>query len=415
MTIGTITLTQEHPTESSSLDMAGQEKKNQKDCDSARPFTGNVLKFSDLRDRRVVLFWLLELASAVSFVFWLVVASAVSKFPVAINSLLVRDINEVRAFNPSLDDISTDNMEADSSVYDARTYLKQLSVDVWFSLSLTVAVDALAVVATFNRALIKRFHYAVSQRMMFLASAVSYAVLSWTKDNTTFVSRHPVKSLGLGFALYMLLCFALDMFEKRMSSSGLPSRWGTLQQYSEELSHSDTSWSRALFLTLNVGGVGMFLTMFISPPWSTLVPVGHILFESAFLSVMKAKRTPRYQVLCSPLFFATICVHWGVAPLTTDLRLAIHPWAFLILGLVGRFLLDANLSSILRSRSELQWARKNVLISTPRLLEIYIGMVLLEYMGAKVITYIKPIAVVIFFGLGSTGLLAVAAYSIAVR
>jgi hypothetical protein len=42
-------------------------------------------------------------------------------------------------------------------------------------------------------------------------------------------------------------------------------------------------------------------------------------------------------------------------------------------------------------------------------------MVLLEYMGAKVITYIKPIAVVIFFGLGSTGLLAVAAYSIAVR
>jgi hypothetical protein len=227
----------------------------------------------------VVLFWLLELASAVSFVFWLVVASAVSKFPVAINSLLVRDINEVRAFNPSLDDISTDNMEADSSVYDARTYLKQLSVDVWFSLSLTVAVDALAVVATFNRALIKRFHYAVSQRMMFLASAVSYAVLSWTKDNTTFVSRHPVKSLGLGFALYMLLCFALDMFEKRMSSSGLPSRWGTLQQYSEELSHSDTSWSRALFLTLNVGGVGMFLTMFISPPWSTLVPVGHILFE----------------------------------------------------------------------------------------------------------------------------------------
>jgi hypothetical protein len=42
MTIGTITLTQEHPTESSSLDMAGQEKKNQK---------GTYIPFETYSDR----------------------------------------------------------------------------------------------------------------------------------------------------------------------------------------------------------------------------------------------------------------------------------------------------------------------------------------------------------------------------
>jgi hypothetical protein len=42
-------------------------------------------------------------------------------------------------------------------------------------------------------------------------------------------------------------------------------------------------------------------------------------------------------------------------------------------------------------------------------------MVLLENIGVKVITYVKPIMVLAFFGLGSTGFLAVAAHSIAVK
>ncbi|KAF7171062.1 hypothetical protein CNMCM5623_003529 [Aspergillus felis] len=384
-------------------------------CESTRPLAGNVFAFSNLPDRRVLLFWLLELASAVSFVFWLIVASSVSKYPITLNFRPLGHINAARASNSSADSISASMPEYSSSAFPAKPFSKLLFVDVWFSLGLTVAVDALAVVATFNRALIKRFHYAVSQRMMFLASAVSYALFSWSNDNTTFVSRHLVETLGLAFALYMLFGLALDMFEKRMSSSGLPSGWGTLQEYSDKLSRSDTSWSRAVFLTISVGGVGLFLTMFISPPWSTFVPVVHIMFEVVLLSLMKATRTPRFLVLCSPPFFATICVHWGLAQVSTNPRLAIHPWTFSILGLVGRFLLDANLMSILRPRSELQWARKNVLISTRRLLDIYVGMILLEDMGVKVITYVKPIMMVTIFGLAFTGFVTAAAYSIAVR
>jgi hypothetical protein len=130
---------------------------------------------------------------------------------------------------------------------------------------------------------------------------------------------------------------------------------------------------------------------------------------------MNARRTSRYLVLCSPPFFATICVHWGVTPLLTDSRLSIAPLVFLALLLLSRLLLDAHLWTTLRPRSELQWARRNVVISTPRLLDICIVTVLLENIGVKVITYIKPIAVLLFFGMGSTGFLAVAAYDIAVK
>lgn len=108
-------------------------------------------------------------------------------------------------------------------------------------------------------------------------------------------------------------------------------------------------------------------------------------------------------------------MHWGVTPLLTDSRLSISPSIFLSLFLLSRLLLDAHLLTTLRTRSELQWARKNVVISTPNLLGISLVMALLESMGVKIITYIKPVAVVLFFDLGNAGLLAIAVYDIAAR
>lgn len=108
-------------------------------------------------------------------------------------------------------------------------------------------------------------------------------------------------------------------------------------------------------------------------------------------------------------------MHWGVTPLLADLRLSISPSIFLALLLLSRFLLDAHLWTTLRARSDLQWARKNAVMSTPSLLGICILMALLECMGVKIITYIKPVAVLLFFGLGSAGFLAIAAYDIAAR
>lgn len=95
--------------------------------------------------------------------------------------------------------------------------------------------------------------------------------------------------------------------------------------------------------------------------------------------------------------------------------LSIRPWTFLTLLVVGRLLLDLHLRTTFRPRPELQWARREVLVSTRKLLLVCVAMFLLERMGAGVITYIKPIMVVAIFGLNGAGFLAVAAYNVAFK
>lgn len=132
-----------------------------------------------------------------------------------------------------------------------------------------------------------------------------------------------------------------------------------------------------------------------------------------FLSAVKAKRTPRYLVLCSPPFFGTICVHWGVAPVTAAPHLSITTWVFVALVLAGRLLLEAHVRTTFRSQPEMGWSRREVLISTRTLVKTCAAMLLMEKMGAPVVTYVKPIMVVAIFGLNGAGLLAVASYNVA--
>lgn len=235
-----------------------------------RPVIGDVYSSPDLGDRRVLASWLLLAASVASFAFWIAAATSVSRIPAA------AALRPARLVRPSGVKAPAAGMPARD---EAASLARRVSADVWFSLSLTAAADAIAVVGTFNGALIRRFHYAVSQRIMFLASAASFAVLQWAKPESNFVSRHPVASLALGAALYWLFGLALDKLERRPPRSDVLARWGTLQKYSRDLGFVDTSWARALFLTAVVGGVGLGLTMSIAPPWSGLVPILHILFE----------------------------------------------------------------------------------------------------------------------------------------
>lgn len=129
---------------------------------------------------------------------------------------------------------------------------------------------------------------------------------------------------------------------------------------------------------------------------------------------MNAKRTPRYLILCSPPFFAAICVHWGLTPIASAPRLTVSPSVFLLLFIAGRCLHDLTLLTILRHRQELQWARREVLISNSRLISIAAVLLFMETLGISVITYIKPIMVLAFFGLSNIGFLAVASYNITI-
>nr|XP_057000364.1 uncharacterized protein N7520_000493 [Penicillium odoratum]KAJ5777247.1 hypothetical protein N7520_000493 [Penicillium odoratum] len=248
--------------------------------DATQPPVGHILVLSDFTDRKALFFWFLEVTNMLSFVFWLIVATYMAGIHLSFNPMTPWHIGEPE-FNLFSRQIIGKILarENSTSLHAAKYSMKQVFVDVWFALSLMVAVDASAVVFTFNRPLIRKFHHVVSQRLMSLASILSFAIFSWNKEKTNFGSRYPAGSLALGLAAYLLLGSALDMLERRMPSHSVPCRRGTLAQYSKALGHSETSWTRALFLTTVVGGVGLFFTMLIPPPWSALVPFIHILLE----------------------------------------------------------------------------------------------------------------------------------------
>ncbi|KAL3441771.1 hypothetical protein BJX65DRAFT_288043 [Aspergillus insuetus] len=131
--------------------------------------------------------------------------------------------------------------------------------------------------------------------------------------------------------------------------------------------------------------------------------------------MMKLNKTPQYLVLCSTPFFATVCVHWGVAPLATWPHLSLTPSAFIALVLLGRLLSDVQVRITLRQHPGVKWACKEVVMSTRTLLKLFMGVLILEYLGVKAITYIKPIVVLASFGLATVVFLAILAYDIAMK
>jgi hypothetical protein len=63
----------------------------------------------------------------------------------------------------------------------------------------------------------------------------------------------------------------------------------------------------------------------------------------------------------------------------------------------------------------LNWARKEVVVSTRTVLKLSLGMLVLEGMGVRIITYIKPIVVLGSSGVANFVLLAITAYDIAMK
>ncbi|OQE65462.1 hypothetical protein PENNAL_c0206G07101 [Penicillium nalgiovense] len=334
--------------------------------DNMRTLAGGTLTLTNLRDRRVLIFWLLQIVGIFHFILWLIVASEVAAIPLCFDPLAASFISEPKLGSISRATISK-HFDRERKARVERS-LQQISIDVWFGLGFTVVMDAFAVVLTFNRALVRKFHNAVSQRLIFLASIILWIFSSWSAGNPGFSSSHPVLSLAGGLILHWLLGSTLDKLEKRtISSPSATARRGTFAQYSKDLGLFEISWVHAVFLTAMVGG----------------------LVADSITEWCKEDTSLYFSVLSSILCRCLV--------------------------LMSRVLLDAHLLTVLRSRSELKWARKNVLISTPRLLAMCIIMLFLENCGVRVITYIKPISVLGFFGLGITGYMGAAAYDIAAK
>ncbi|KJZ74369.1 hypothetical protein HIM_06179 [Hirsutella minnesotensis 3608] len=178
-------------------------------------------------DRSTFTFWFLLASSSAAFVFWIVAATSLSKIPLPFLSkppIIVPASHHLRSTNSS-----TSLLRQTSPARNVVTGIERpLLMDVWFALSLTVAADAFAVVLTFNGALIRRFHYAVSQRMMFLASIFSFFVSRWNSLEPNFIVRYPLISASMGLVCYALFSLALDRFEKTSPPASQMSYWGTV-------------------------------------------------------------------------------------------------------------------------------------------------------------------------------------------
>jgi hypothetical protein len=127
---------------------------------------------------------------------------------------------------------------------------------------------------------------------------------------------------------------------------------------------------------------------------------------------MGGRLTPRYNVLYSPVGNGHAAVHWGISQLISAPHLTLHPWAFLALVIASRMLLDLHLYTIFRHRKDLQWARREVLVPTRALSTVALGLLLLEYAGIRIVTYVKVIAVAFFYLVAFVATMVPAAYII---
>ena len=106
-------------------------------------------------------------------------------------------------------------------------------------------------------------------------------------------------------------------------------------------------------------------------------------------------------------------MHWGLKQVTSAPRLSIAPWVFFVLFICGRLFLDLHMHTVFRRYPEFQWARQHAVMSTSTMVQLCIGLLLLEGLHVPVTRWIKPIIVVGFYFLGAVGVSTPAVYLIA--
>jgi hypothetical protein len=115
-----------------------------------------------------------------------------------------------------------------------------------------------------------------------------------------------------------------------------------------------------------------------------------LLPQPIFLRLVGADKTARYNIIVAPLVLAHSSLDWGLRQVVMAPRLCISPEKFLGLILANRLIMDGHLCTLFRHRTDLKWARREILTSTPTLISILGVLLFLERWGVPIVTYIKP-------------------------
>lgn len=243
-----------------------------------RPDSSGSWTYLDLRESKAHKFWLLNLGSLVAFLLWLPVVSSIAgeQLHLPTPSWALPRMHR-RVQSPFNNTLSTTVLHPQNNEAVLSSRMKAC-VDIWFAISLPAGIDAAVVVFTFNRPLMRRFHFAVSVRLMLLACVIS--CVPFLADSI-LLSSWPVAAAAAAatFAGYRVFERSLDALEDKLYKEPALCWRGTLQKYIAVLGRAETSWVRAAAHTAVVTAVGLGLTAIVRAPWSPLVPLAHILFE----------------------------------------------------------------------------------------------------------------------------------------
>lgn len=157
--------------------------------------------------------------------------------------------------------------------------------DIWFALFTITSIDAFWVAATFNRALIKNWHYFVSLRMMAIASLVSFLLYLYETENTAVdISQYPMITLIIFCGIYLLFGSVLQQLHKPPPATALNAHFGSIQSYSNKICQSTSGWKSAIQAASVIGILPILLTVVIPQTWATIIPLVAISFEVRILS-----------------------------------------------------------------------------------------------------------------------------------
>jgi hypothetical protein len=157
---------------------------------------------------------------------------------------------------------------------------KDIAVDVWFGLALVPTSDAIAIVGTWNLAIINRWHYFVSIRMMVLAYLASAIVILTGKPATKdYIHEHPLVVSVSAMAVYGAIGACLDYFRAPPPKTSMNLREWTMSKYVRALRRSNGAWRTAMITTAITCGLAPTLTISLPTKWWGIIPLCSTTFE----------------------------------------------------------------------------------------------------------------------------------------
>ncbi|KAL2847423.1 hypothetical protein BJX68DRAFT_256199 [Aspergillus pseudodeflectus] len=355
----------------------------------SKPSMTEVLTIFDPRDVRIRRFWLLALSAiTASFVWLLSFCWAARLLPLA----SWRPGGFSRADGTSITNGSA--LEIPTTAWEGQSKNETLPsilpyIDISLGLLAGSTLDAIVVVANFNRPLTQQFHYVVSLRMTVLGILLSASLYFWNINPTRGVWDPPA-IIGMIGTIYTVFILATDKLHKLFPTRYISAKKGLLFHHMRHLGVDDTPWRHSLLLLAMNFVLCLSLVMAVPPHWASFGPPVQIASEPIFLRLVGADKTARYNIIVAPLVLAHSALDWGLRQVVMAPRLSISPEKFLGLILANRLLMDLHLCTIFRHRGDLRWARREIVTSTPTVISILSVLFGLERSGIPIVTYIKP-------------------------